>query len=453
MNVLLVNPYIHDFAAYDLWMRPHGLLKIAAALRQAGDTVSLVDCLDRKDPAIFRFYKRKQPRSDPYDCGKYPKIEIEKPSQLRKITRRYFRYGIPLELFQERLTDTARPNLIMVTSVMTYWYPGVQETIGILKLRFPGCPVILGGIYPTLCPEHAATCSGADYVVSAPDTLKGHCANGVDAGSCSPDEIATLLSVARNETIPPAYDLLERNNAAALQTSYGCPFSCTYCASKLIAPQFVQRDHEAIMTELRNDGKLGITNIAFYDDALLFKADSHFIPLMERIVAEKFHFFFHTPNGLHARFITPRVAALMKAAGFKTIRLSLETTSPERQQATGNKVTNEELRRAVYCLSEAGIPPHELEVYLLAGLPGQTIGEVKSDIDFVHRLGARASIASYSAIPGTADWKKMVQEGVIADDLDPLWHNHTIFPSINEEFTVDKVRELRKETALLNNTY
>lgn len=442
MNILLINPYIHDFAAYDLWMRPHGLLKIGAVLRNAGHAVSLINCLDRKDPAIFRYYRRKKPRNDPYDCGKYPKVQIEKPPQLNTTARRYFRYGIPVELFQERLKHTARPDLIMVTSVMTYWYPGVCETIGILKARLPGTPVILGGIYPALCPEHAAKYSGADHVVSACTSEEPGVLNTLipDLDSC----------FRRNDTVPPAYDLLEHNSAAALQTSYGCPFSCTYCASKLIAPKFIQRNHNAIMAELVNDRKLGIRNIAFYDDALLFKAETHFIPLMERVIAEKFNFFFHTPNGLHARFITPRVAALMKAAGFRTIRLSLETTSPARQKATGSKVTNEEFRQAVSYLSEAGIPPHELDVYLLAGAPHQTLAEVKDDMNFVHRLGCRISIASYSAIPGTADWQQMVKDGTIPADLDPLWHNNTIFPSVNVEFSGEKVRELRQGAATLN---
>ena len=35
-QVLLVNPWIYDFAAHNLWIEPLGLLTIAAALRDSG---------------------------------------------------------------------------------------------------------------------------------------------------------------------------------------------------------------------------------------------------------------------------------------------------------------------------------------------------------------------------------------------------------------------------------
>ena len=62
----------------------------------------------------------------------------------------------------------SRPDLILVTSMMTYWYPGVQETIKILRQHWPDVPLVLGGIYATLCHEHARLTSGADLVFKGP---------------------------------------------------------------------------------------------------------------------------------------------------------------------------------------------------------------------------------------------------------------------------------------------
>ncbi|MBC7189566.1 hypothetical protein H5U35_05050, partial [Candidatus Aerophobetes bacterium] len=47
MNVLLINPWIYDFAAYDLWVKPLGLLRIASFLEEFGHKVYLLNCLDR----------------------------------------------------------------------------------------------------------------------------------------------------------------------------------------------------------------------------------------------------------------------------------------------------------------------------------------------------------------------------------------------------------------------
>jgi radical SAM superfamily enzyme YgiQ (UPF0313 family) len=62
-----------------------------------------------------------------------------------------------------------KPDMILVSSVMTYWYPGVQEAIQSLKDVFPGVPIVLGGVYATLCAEHTSKSSGTDLVVPGSD--------------------------------------------------------------------------------------------------------------------------------------------------------------------------------------------------------------------------------------------------------------------------------------------
>ncbi len=77
---------------------------------------------------------------------------------------------------------------------------------------------------------------------------------------------------------------------------------------------------------------------ALYDDALLVNASTH----LEAVGADLESGFARQvspPNGLHARYVTERTADLMFRSGFTTLRLSLETTEPARQQATGGKVT------------------------------------------------------------------------------------------------------------------
>ena len=44
-TILLVNPWIHDFSAYDLWMKPLGLLYIGSLLRLRGFAIQLLDCV------------------------------------------------------------------------------------------------------------------------------------------------------------------------------------------------------------------------------------------------------------------------------------------------------------------------------------------------------------------------------------------------------------------------
>ncbi len=140
----------------------------------------------------------------------------------------------------------------------------------------------------------------------------------------------------------------------------------------------------------------------------------------------------------------------MKESGFVQPRLSLETSKAEEQQRTGGKVDNRDLIRALEYLEMAGYDRGEVIVYLLIGLPGQKPQEAKRDIRFVHSLGATASLAAYSPIPGTPDYLALVRKGVIPDGLDPLWQNNTIFSSRQGVFSLEVTRELRGLAGELN---
>ena len=44
-RIVGINPPLYDFAWFDLWAKPVGLLGLLGRLRDEGDEVSLIDCL------------------------------------------------------------------------------------------------------------------------------------------------------------------------------------------------------------------------------------------------------------------------------------------------------------------------------------------------------------------------------------------------------------------------
>ena len=132
--------------------------------------------------------------------------------------------------------------------------------------------------------------------------------------------------------------------------------------------------------------RLGLQDVAFYDDALLVQAADHLLPLLEELVRQGRTYRLHTPNGLHARLITREVAGWLKRANFVTLRLGVETTAlgegrPDRKLRAG------ELEAALAYLREAGFAPQAIGVYLLAGLPDQDEAEVAASIRRVQTTG------------------------------------------------------------------
>ncbi len=167
-KVLLINPYIYDFSAYDFWIKPLGLLYIASVLRKYRFKIHLIDILDRKNPFLLENLSSKEKKyikDRKFGTGKFYSEIIKKPEVFKEIPRNYRRYGMPVHIFKKYLKDIEKPNLILLSSKMTYWYPGVFETIRILRKIFGKIPVILGGIYASLCYKHATSNSGADFVI------------------------------------------------------------------------------------------------------------------------------------------------------------------------------------------------------------------------------------------------------------------------------------------------
>ncbi|MDW7711891.1 MAG: hypothetical protein SCH98_15610 [Deferrisomatales bacterium] len=178
--------------------------------------------------------------------------------------------------------------------------------------------------------------------------------------------------------------------------------------------------------ELLSLARLGVTDVAFYDDALLVGLLERVGPGLAAASREAPGMRCHSPNGLHARLVTSRTAALL-AKHFATLRLSMETVDGGRQVQTGAKVRNQDVKEAVARLQEAGARPESIGVYLLIGLPGQPLEEVREGIRFVRSLGVRPFLAELSPIPGTPVWDELRSRGSIPPELDPLLTNNTVF--------------------------
>lgn len=415
--LLFVNPWITDFTAYDFWFKPYGLLEIAAIVREGVEAdIKFIDCLDRAHPSI-----PKPLRSRPDGRGHFWKEEIAKPEVLRDIPRKFSRYGIPRPAFMAALDSIAPPEAVLLTGAMTYWYPGVQAAVEIIRSKFGSVPVILGGIYPTLCESHARSQSGADIILAGPgenavlpllsDILGPSRVRGREYGSI-------------RDWPRPAFDLLGSREALPILTSRGCPYRCSFCASSRLFPGFERRDPADVAAEIEASHlRFGTRNFAFYDDALLVGKEEHAVSLLEAVARKGLSLALHTPNGLHVREIDDALAGLFWKAGVRSIYLSQESTDPAVLRESCPKVEPGDLEKAVESLVRAGYKREDLNVYLIAGLPNQTPAGIQEDVLAIRRLGLRPHVAFFSPIPGTPVWEDLVRAGRMAPDADPLLHN------------------------------
>lgn len=438
-HILLVNPWIHDFAAYDVWAKPLGLLGLGAILRQHGCRVSYIDCLDRFHP--------RAPTADPLarnGRGPYHKTRLPTPPELADVPRRYSRYGIPESWLQEDLAGLSPPDLILVSSMMTYWYPGVKATIDALRRRFPKTVIVLGGVYASLCPQHAAANTHADQIVGGPvgaeilSLVSRH--TGYDPRPAF--DFKTL------DAYPyPALDLQHQIGYVPLLTSLGCPYRCAYCASHLLQPVYRRRSPGQVVTEIEYwQMRHGVRDFVFYDDALLVDAENHALPLFEALARRNVRLQLHTPNAVHVRAITREAARLMRRIGFQTLRLGLETVVRGPSPPLDHKVAQRDFDSAARYLRQAGFTPREAGAYLLAGLPGQNAADLETSIRHVQAAGLRPILAYYAPIPGTDLWDEAVAASRYDLTADPLYTNNAIWPCQPEGFSWRTLTRLKRLT-------
>jgi radical SAM superfamily enzyme YgiQ (UPF0313 family) len=286
---------------------------------------------------------------------------------------------------------------------MTYWYLGLKEVIEDVCRLQPKAKIIVGGPYATLCLDHAQSL-GADLVV--------------EGGQLAP--LWKLLSIAPSDGLPFWQPPLRQ--VGVIKLTEGCPFHCTYCSVPLLSPEFCARPLSKCLDELRQLQQLGARQIAFYDDALLFRPQDVFLPFLKAVIDEKVPVAFHTPNALNARLLTSELARLMVAAGFQSFFLGFESRSHSWQNATGGKVGEEEYADAVATLRAAGA--QHITTYIIIGHPDADCQEVEASIHFAAYCGAKVLLSEFSPIPGTPDAERSCPW---ADMKEPLAHNKTAF--------------------------
>jgi radical SAM superfamily enzyme YgiQ (UPF0313 family) len=242
----------------------------------------------------------------------------------------------------------------------------------------------------------------------------------------------------------PAWDLQSAVGYVPLLTTLGCPFRCSYCAAGFLNPEWMRRSPAAVLEEIEFwHREHGVADFVFYDDALLVDAPRHAVPLFEGLIRKSLGVRLHTPNAVHIREITGPVAALMFAAGVKTLRLGLETAGFDEREELDAKVTARQFERAVACLRRAGFDRSQVGAYLLFGLPGQSLSSLAESIQAVRRSGITPIPAYYTPIPHTALWPSAVAASRYDLEKDPLFSNNAILPCRQEAFSWDTLQRIR----------
>ena len=238
------------------------------------------------------------------------------PLGLLKIAAYHKASGDEVELVRGKTYATNYPDKIYVTSLFTYSWRPVHQCVAFYQSIYPKAQLVLGGIYTTLMPEHAAL-SGAEVKTGVISEFEGFL---------------------------PDYSLVPDWKSSIMFSSRGCIRKCAFCA----VPRL-----EKVRTsgaEVKHLVAPGHTKVILWDNNIL--GEPHWrdvvAELKELGVSVDFN------QGLDARLITDDVAQTFKGLKVNPVRMAYDIPSERRA-----------LQRAIPALFSAGKHKKSIIVYTL----------------------------------------------------------------------------------------
>ena len=197
--------------------------------------------------------------------------------------------------FKDYILDF-NPNLVMITSVFTYWFKEVEEAVNYSKKILPDVPVIVGGILASLLPEVCEEKLDCDYVHK-----------GVVNGA---------------EHMPPDYSILENGGEdidfQIIHSTRGCKRNCSFCGVNKI------EKHGFSVNSIEKE-LIGKKNLVFYDNNLL--ENPNIVELLHELIKlreEKKISKCESQSGFDGRMLHKNkdLAKLLKKANFKDPKIA-----------------------------------------------------------------------------------------------------------------------------------
>jgi radical SAM superfamily enzyme YgiQ (UPF0313 family) len=364
MKVLLISPaltaterYGSDLGKVGPSTEPLGLAYLAAAVRDAGHSVRILDCepLQYTASDVVRFMKKQK------------SLDV---------------VGI---------------------SFMTPMYLNAVDLIRKIRKTFPDIKIVVGGAHVTIMPaETMKETSEIDFAVvgegeiSFPALLdavdKKKDLAGVKGVAYRKDgkviftapqdfvkDIDTLPLPAR-ELLPmekycPAPTYYKKLPAYIILTSRGCPYRCTYC-SKISGRLYRHHSLKRVMEEidiLRTE--YGAREIVIRDDT--FTVDKNFVrEVCNELIRRKL-------NKKISWTCMTRVLKLMKKAGCWGIHFGVESGVQRLLDLIQKDITVEQVRKVFKWTREVGI---ETKAFFMLGLPTETREDSMQTIEFAREL-------------------------------------------------------------------
>ncbi|MBW1708740.1 MAG: radical SAM protein [Deltaproteobacteria bacterium] len=218
---------------------------------------------------------------------------------------------------------------------------------------------------------------------------------------------------------------------ALLETSRGCPFSCSFCLKAMYGSGIRIKSLKRVLAEVEEVvGRFGAKFVYFIDLEFSLNRENT-LNLCQELIRMNLDFRWCCQT--RADTVDRELLALMKEAGCTLIHFGVETGSPRLLDETKKKISLEQIRASVNYCHDLGLAT---ACFFLFGLPGETEDDRQATVRAARELNPTfASFHVASPYPGTSLYQQ-------ADEDDP-------FPvCLNREHDLDQLSRQAKRSFL-----
>lgn len=431
-DILLIQPPIRDFYLTAKRTVPYGLACIAGALISEGLTVEIFDAL-----ATTKSKALNLPPEMAYLEEYYGRPDVS-PFAL---FHRYRHFGYSFEHIG-KIARESSAFLIGISSLFTAYGDEALKTADIVKKFYPNSRIVIGGHHPTAFPHEVMDSKAVDFILrgegedSLPllakalkhgkrmDTIPGIVFRR-DDGNIQINPPAIKEDLDRSPL--PALHLIKHvfyrrgeRGSTMIAASRGCPLKCSYCslgARSVI--KYRRRSVASVIDEIETAVTCHGVGFIDFEDENLSLGKSWFLHLLSEI-RQRFSgkgLELRAMNGLLPTSLNNETIGAMKAAGFKTLNLSLGSTSGEQLK----RFKRPDVRRAFESALKLA-ETHGLGAvgYVIAGAPGQRAEITLTDMFYLASRRVLAGLSIFYPAPGSADFKLCDQLDLLPDHFSLL---------------------------------
>ena len=386
VKVTLVYPYFQPSKDNSLFrFPPLGMGYVAAALKNRGVKVELVDCTFlSRDEVVERVL-----RSKPQVVGVYSMFSMKKSS---------------LEL--ARVFKDACDLLIVGGPLPTLNPEGFLEVFDV---------AVVGEGEETMvelvdCVEKDEGFSGVKGIAFREngEVRFSDCRSFVEDLDCLPFPSRELFD---NGAYKRYYARRFGYTTTPLITSRGCPFACDFCSRPVFGRSYRVRSAGNIADEVESVAGLGYDRVWFADDCFTLDR-GHLLDVCGELVGRGVDVDWECLSRVDT--MNREVAVKMRRAGCIRVFFGVESGNNRVLGLMNKQITVEQARRAVYAAKAAGL---QVGAFFIVGYPGESDGTVLDTLRFASGLPLDyLSFTLPYPIPGTALFERVKGNGGVAID-------------------------------------